>query len=516
MQGGVKRKWRPTLALVVAIVLGLVLALPLAGLFLFQFYANQLVQQTEESLLAQSAILAAGYATTYRELDDGAPRGRPVATPFRPSPGQVYRPDEPGLSLATDTIHQPRADALPPAAPPEPLYARIGRRLSPVTETAQLRTLAGYRLLDPEGVVIGGTGEVGLSLGHVPEVRRALRGETVSHLRQRISDEPVPPIYSVSRGTKVRIFVAMPVVVDGRVIGVVYSSRTPSNIVRYLYAQRQNLALAGLTVLAATALIGTVFWRFITQPIRNLITQTGAIAEAREGALQPLPHYGTSEVASLGDSFLAMATALTDRQEALRNFTAHVTHELKSPLTSIQGAAELLLDQDEDMAPGDRRRFVANIAKDAERMDRLLHRLRDLARARLPATSGTARLSATVAALPGRFPFEIAADAEYPVTGETLSILLTHLAENSLAHGATRILLRPLSVGGPVLEVIDNGAGISKANRDKVFEPFFTTRREDGGTGMGLAIVASLMAANGGTVTVLEIDGGAGFRLEFG
>lgn len=515
MQGGVKRKWRPPLALVVAIVLGLVLALPLAGLFLFQFYANQLVQQTEESLLAQSAVLAAGYAAAYREFDDGKPRGQPVAGPFRAAPGQVYRPDEPGLSLATDTIHRPRADPLPLSTPPDPIYARIGRRLTPVTETAQLRTLAGYRLLDPEGAVIGGSGEIGLSLGHVPEVRRALRGETVSLLRQRVSDEPVPPIYSISRGTKVRIFVTMPVVVDDRVIGVVYASRTPSNIVRYLYAERRNLALAGLTVLLATALIGTVFWRFITKPIRNLIAQTEAIAEGRDGALVPLSHYGTREVASLGDSFLTMATALTDRQEALRNFTAHVTHELKSPLTAVQGAAELLLDQDADMDPGDRRRFVQNIAKDAKRMDRLLHRLRDLARSRLPATSGTARLSATVAGLPDRFPFDIAADAELPVTPETLSILMTHLAENALAHGATRILLRPLSVGGPALEVIDNGSGISKANRDRIFEPFFTTRREEGGTGMGLAIVASLMAANGGSVSVLEIESGAGFRLDF-
>ena len=66
----------------VALVLGLVLCLPLGGLFLFQFYANQLVQQTEESLLAQAAVLSAGYAEAYRDLDDGVVRGEVVGQIF--------------------------------------------------------------------------------------------------------------------------------------------------------------------------------------------------------------------------------------------------------------------------------------------------------------------------------------------------------------------------------------------------------------------------------------------------
>ena len=496
----------------VALVLGLVLCLPLGGLFLFQFYANQLVQQTEESLLAQAAVLSAGYAEAYRDLDDGVVRGEVVGQIFKPPPEIYFIPDDPGLSLATDTIHKPRADAIPVTQNPPAIYARLGARLSVVAETAQRRTLAGYRLLDASGTVIGGTAEIGHSLAHVPEVRRALHGETVSMLRQRVSDEPVPPIYSVSRGTKVRVFVALPVVVRDRVIGVVYVSRTPSNIVRYLYAERRNLMWAGLSVAVATLLIGTVFWRFIARPLRDLIDQTGEIAQGDTEALVELNHYGTRELAQLGDSFLGMAGALTERQEALKTFTAHVTHELKSPLTSVQGAAELLLDADADMDAADRLRFLENIAKDTKRMDQLLHRLRDLARAQLPVASGDARLDDVVTGFQGRFPFVVLGDGEFPMTADGLRIMLTHLAENALSHGADRIELR---ARGRVLEVRDNGRGISKANRARIFEPFFTTRREDGGTGMGLSIVASMMAAAGGTVSVMDVDAGAGFRLEF-
>lgn len=87
-------------------------------------------------------------------------------------------------------------------------------------------TLAGFKLIDPQGVAVAGSQEVGMSLAHVPEVALALSGRYASVLRQRISDQPPPSLYSLSRGTAVRVFVAMPVIVASRVAGVVYLSRT--------------------------------------------------------------------------------------------------------------------------------------------------------------------------------------------------------------------------------------------------------------------------------------------------
>ena len=118
-----------------------------------------------------------------------------------------------------------------------------------------MTTLAGFRLLDPTGVVIAGGGDIGRSFADVEEVRAALAGRYASVLRTRVPDGPAPPLYSVSRGTGVRVFVAMPVVVDGRVAGAVYLSRTPNNIVKHLYGERGKVVLAAISILGATLLI---------------------------------------------------------------------------------------------------------------------------------------------------------------------------------------------------------------------------------------------------------------------
>lgn len=519
MQQRVTRKWRPSLALLISAVLGLVLCLATAGLFLFQFYTHQLIQQTEESLLAQAALLAETYAEGYAEADDGVPRGKPA--PALPRAENPYDPIAPRLSLSQSEIPPPRSDARPAGRTPDPIYSRIGPRLTHIAGRAQLRNLAGYRALDVDGTVIGGTGEVGLSLAHVPEIERALAGEVVSLLRHRESEGPIPPLYSISRGTKVRVFVAMPVVVGGRVVGAVYLSRTPNNIVRYLYAQRANLVLAGIVVLICTALIGFLFWRFVSRPLHGLIRRVDSIASGDPQALQPLPHYGTSEMAKLGQNLLNMARTLTDRQQAVQTFTAHVTHELKSPLTSVTGAAELLLDQYDRMTEAERTRFLTNIARDGQRMTLLLERLRDLAEARLPVTDGVTRLADVVPALARRFPeVDLVTEAPQtpiPMAPEGLAIALTHLIENSLAHGAGQVRLAAAQgTDGVTLDIVDDGGGISPANRSRILEPFFTTRRDEGGTGMGLTIVASMLAGRGGRVEILDAKKGAVIRLHFG
>jgi signal transduction histidine kinase len=97
---------------------------------------------------------------------------------------------------------------------------------------------------------------------------------------------------------------------------------------------------------------------------------------------------------------------------------------------------------------------------------------------------------------------------------EAFAIVLGHLADNSAQHGATRLDLSAARVGGALrILAADDGKGISPGNRDKVFEPFFTTRRESGGTGMGLGIVRSMLEAHGGRIALLPSPAGATFEL---
>ncbi|MEC8196074.1 MAG: histidine kinase dimerization/phospho-acceptor domain-containing protein [Pseudomonadota bacterium] len=335
-------------------VLSVVLSLPFAGLLLFKFYANQLVQQTEESLLAQAAIMAAVFTQSYEDAADNAP---PLS-----EADQSFDPTFPSLSMSSGILPQ-RPDAVPMVADPVPIYQEIGSDLSQVASTAQTNTLAGYRFLDPRGNVIGGSAEIGLNLAHVLEVQRALVGETVSVARLRVRDTPEPALYTFSRGARVRVFVAAPVRSGDEVIGVVYLSRTPNHIFRFLYGERFTLAKASLFVLISTSLIGFVFWRFITRPIHALIARTRTTGTHGQ-RWQPLEHYGTREIEKLSHSFQSLTERLQSQQDALKTYTAHVTHELKSPLTAVKGSAELLAE--EDMTSSQRAMFIENIARNTK------------------------------------------------------------------------------------------------------------------------------------------------------
>src|SRR5450631_3534171 len=251
--------------------------------------------------------------------------------------------------------------------------------MTPDLLATQYATLAGFRLLDPNGTVIAGRDEVGMSLSHLEEVAQALQGRFSGVLRARISKHDQPPLCSTSRGTGVRVFTAMPVIVRDQVAGVVYASRTPSNVFRYLYEQRAKVALAILFMIVPTLLIGFLFHRTITEPMRELIERTSLIGKGDRNALRPLRRHGTSEFARLSQSFLDMARRLNTRSSFISTFATHVSHELKSPLTSIQGAAELLRDDIDAPAPSmtdkERRKFLDNIIADTDRLTKISLRL---------------------------------------------------------------------------------------------------------------------------------------------
>ncbi|MBY4893673.1 sensor histidine kinase [Rhodobacteraceae bacterium N5(2021)] len=496
-----RRKWRPGLWAVILVVLGLVLCLPIAGLFLFRFYANQLVQQTEESLLMQAAVLTAAYEQLYRHAADlpDTPTVLPTERNFQPlfpsvtmNP-QAILPPRPNARTATEAIGVP--------------YAQIGPQLSRMALRAQEQTLAGYRFLDRHGTVIGGSAEGGAYLGHVNEVALALNGDVASVARTRVRESGERVLYTLSQGSRVRIFVAMPAMVDEDIIGVVYISRTPNHIFRFLYGERWNLVQAAAFVLFSTGLIGFVFWRFVSQPLRALIRRTDAMDGASKW--EPLEHYGTREVETLARSFQALTERLHQSRDTLTTYTAHVSHEMKSPLTSIKGAAELMQD---DMPPETRARFLDNIRNDAARIEDLLARMRDYSAVGATPLRGKCRVSEVVPLVEGVSVTVTPERATAPIPGDVLTMVLTHLLENAAEHGAQTV---QITVDATGMTITDDGAGISEGNRARVFEPFFTTRRRDGGTGMGLNIVRSGIEATGGAITLEPSEKGTRFRISF-
>ncbi|CAG1020591.1 two-component system, OmpR family, sensor histidine kinase ChvG [Patescibacteria group bacterium] len=494
-----------------------VLALPLGGLYFFRIYENELVRQTELELIAQSATLSATYRQLVRVHAKEANYGRYLSNI---SINHSYEPIVPTLSLI-DPIQSLRDPALP-ASPTDALAKKIGELMSPIIIDTQHITLSGIRVLDMNGVVIAGREEVGLSLAHVPEVKQALQGHYSSVIRQRISDEPPPPLYSLSRGTRIRVFVTLPVLENQRLQGVIYLSRTPNNIVKHLFEVKRQVLMISSTLLSVVVLLGLLVSSTISRPIRELIRQTERVKQGEQKNIEPLEYPVTYELAQLSNSFVSLSKALTERSDYIQRFATHVSHEFKTPLTSMQGALELLQDHLDSMPVEQQHRFIDNLLADTQRLKQLVNRLLELARADVSEpTQQHSELPVVIFALKNRYTerglqlhYDNLPNNPLAIAPDALDIVLNNLLENSLQHGATQIKLHTeLSEHHLELYIHDNGTGISEANRKKIFTPFFTTRRNTGGTGLGLEITRSLLKTYKASIELADSTQGALFIL---
>lgn len=389
-------------------------------------------------------------------------------------------------------------------------------------QDTQRITLSGIRLLDMNGNVIAGREELGLSLAHLPEVQRAMHGYYASVIRQRLSDQPSPPLYSISRGSLIRVFVAFPIIENQRLQGVLYLSRSPENILKHLYDVKEKVFFVSLILLALVALLVAFVSSSISRPIREHIQQTHRIRQGEQKQIEPLQYPVTREVAQLSESFVTMSQALTERTDYLRRFATHMSHEFKTPLTAIQGALELLRDHLDTMPKERQLRFIDNLLADTLRLKQLVNRLLELARTdAIEPSQKKCHLKAVLDGLQSQF-FDRSLVLQYDklpnpvlaIAPEVLEMALYNLLENSLQHHAERVEISAVQHGNMLeLRFHDDGSGISAANQDKIFTPFFTTRRSAGGTGLGLAITVSLLKAYQGAIELLPSEHGALFRL---
>lgn len=502
----------------------LVLLLPLGGLFFFRIYENELVRQTELELIAQASVLATGYERMLaRSVPDENTYGLPLPADYqREVIDGYYTPVYPRIDLAKNPLLPKRPDPQDTALPADPYAAVAGMTITPLLRDVQRTMLSGLLVLDYQGIIVAGQAGVGESLAQTQEVQAALQGQYSSAIRERDTISEPPAIASLSRGTGIRVFAAYPVLHNNRVWGVVYLSRTPQNILKHLHAEKDKVLLAGITVLAITLFIVGFISTTVTRPIHRLIDKTRRVTEGDMNAMTPLRHPGTKEVEMLSQSFSRMASALHERTEYIREFATHVSHEFKTPITGIQGATELLVEHLDDMEPTRKRRFLNNIMQDTDRLKRLTTRLLELAQADNLTPSGeTCYVMPVLMRLQDKYQAEkltVTIEGEghcdVLIPGDHFESIMANLLDNAHQHGAKNIRI-DLELDEPQLtiRVADNGEGISEANREKVFQPFFTTRREQGGTGLGLGIVRSLVMAYGGTITAEPAEQGAVFVL---
>jgi signal transduction histidine kinase len=489
-----------------------ILAIPISGLYLFRVYENELVRQTESELIAQAALVAAMFKKEALEL--GGPdygRGLWVVNPYEE---ELLRPVPPQLDLAKIRVERGPLSQAPSERPPDSLALIAAARLAPILAEAVRTTLSTITILDDRGLIVSNEKTLGLSLADNQEVQLALEGRYASSLRRREVTERFS-LGSLSRGANYRVFAAMPILNGPRLLGVVHLSRTPREISKALYQERRNLTLSLALILTLMVVVSLIAALLIMSPLKTLAREARLAAEG-----QPVePGAGEAglltarEIADLRASVLDMSRRLRKRSDYLQAFSSGVSHEFKTPLASIKGAMELLGEHGQAMKPEVRARFESNIRQDLERLESLTARLLALARAEAHEPTGQERVEAgeLVGELATNFrrrrpELTLETQVKGPVwlalESADLETILVNLWENSRENGATRVETQVWAEGDwGVVEVRDNGRGLTSEEAAKIFKPFYTSRKNQGGTGLGLSLARALLTPYRGRLT---------------
>ena len=318
------------------------------------------------------------------------------------------------------------------------------------------------------------------------------------------------------------LFVAAPIMSGDTLAGVVSVSKPQKSMAAFMQETRRNIFIMGALAAASVVLVGTALSTWITRPIQRLAAYARAV---RDGRRVPLPKLGTSEIASLGSAFEQMRDAL-DGRKYIENYVQTLTHEIKSPVAAIGGAAELLR---EDMPPEQRDKFLGNIESETARIQEIVDRLLLLsaveakralddqkvldlrdpvqrAEASISAQAAAKEISMTMALPPE--PCTVCAD-EFLIEKAILNLL-----QNAIAfapRGGKVVASLQQQDGSCDLRVQDNGPGIPDYAQPRVFERFFSLPRPDTGkksSGLGLAFVREVASLHRGSVELKNAPGG--------
>ena len=311
------------------------------------------------------------------------------------------------------------------------------------------------------------------------------------------------------------MFVAAPIRHTGKIVGVVSVSKPQRSLFAFRDATRLRIRTVGLIFFAAVAIGTYLVITLFSRPIRRLTDYARAITR---GERVVPPRGGSPEAATLGRAFEEMRDAMENRAY-VENYVQTVTHEMKSPVAAIRGAAELLR---EDMPAERREKFRANIQAEAGRLQNIIDRL--LALAALESRKSLDHperltladlINAVCAQLrPGAEArgqrIEIAIDAPAEVNGEAflLESALSNLLQNAIDFSPDdRAIQVRLTATESFAEIViqDEGSGIPDYALPRVFERFYSLQRPANGrksSGLGLCFVREAAALHHGSVTI--------------
>ena len=326
-------------------------------------------------------------------------------------------------------------------------------------------------------------------------------------------------------------YIALPVMEDGELVGVVRAIAHTRDITRAIKQITMDFRRAMLVVIGVSALASILLSLSLTYRLRNLTRAAQRFASGESKLTLKLR--GRDEIGQLGNAFTRMAAEISDQNVRQGNLLASTVHELKTPITGIKGAVQMLRDEGALEDPASRDRFLRNIDISSDRLLRMVEQLAALSKLRAEELRGRkekvpygAFVKESVSRLFPLPPVRIevacpAPDLDVMLIPERIEQVLANLLENAIRYtapeGQITVSVQVIP-GGVETTVSDTGSGIEGADLIQIFDHFFTTvprnHLREFGMGLGLSIAQAIIQNHGGTIRA-ESEPGKGSAFIF-
>lgn len=363
----------------------------------------------------------------------------------------------------------------------------------------------GIVVLDSSGVAVG------QDYSRWNDVYLTLRGQYGARSSRSIADDPASSV----------MHVGAPIRDNGRIIGVVTVAKPNSSLQPYIDRTERRLLLYGAGLIGLGLVLGALLSWWLSSALRRLTRYAQAVSQ---GQRVEVPHYRGGEFEQLAHALEHMRTQLEGKAYVER-YVHTLTHELKSPLAAIRGAAELLQN---DMPAAQHQRFVSNIDNESVRMQQLIERLLNLAQVEqrqgledVVAVPLAALFDELLEARSGwierrQLNVECHIARDLVLTGEAFLLrqALGNLLDNALDFTPANGLLRLSAerIGSRVeIRLFNQADPIPDYALPRLSERFYSLPRPESGrksTGLGLNFVDEVVQLHGGEFGIGNVEGG--------
>ncbi|WP_419659339.1 two component system sensor histidine kinase [Desulfosarcina variabilis str. Montpellier] len=309
------------------------------------------------------------------------------------------------------------------------------------------------------------------------------------------------------------LFVGAPIMVDGRLAGVLSVAKPTTNINSFLKQAKPRIIQVVMLSGLLAVVLGYLVALWITRPIGRMTRYANAVSEGRHAVF---PRLDRTEIGTMGRALQKMQKTLEGKAYVER-YVQQLTHEVKSPLSAIRGSAELL---EENVPPQRRKRFLTHIRTEANRIQNIVDRMLTLS-ALETKQQITKREKIRLADLvdeviESKQPMLMAKDIDVAINVDKTKMLfgdafwlrqaVANLFQNAIdfSRSQTEIAIRATSDGTFVrLQIENSGPPIPDYALEKIFDKFYSLKRPDSGrksTGLGLNLVRQVALLHGGHV----------------